>query len=110
MGKKIVILEDDLDYREVLVKLLEGAGYEVFGGTTGFDIVTKVVEEKPDLILIDLMLPGIPGNKVVDAFQKQDVLSGVPVVILSSKDESEIAEAAKEVNAACWLKKPVDKE
>lgn len=106
--KRIVILEDDQDYREVLTKQLENAGHEVVGVSTGFDIEEEIIEKTPDLILLDLMLPLIEGKKVIDLFRAKEVIKNVPVIIISSKDESEIKQAAEGLNAVGWFKKPVD--
>jgi DNA-binding response OmpR family regulator len=107
--KKIAILEDDKDYREVLIETLKNEGFDVYGAPTGHEIVEKMVKEKPDLILLDLVLPKILGVDVISVFQKKDVIAGVPIIVMSSKDEAEIKEAAEKVNAAGWLKKPVEK-
>lgn len=110
--KRIAILEDDKDYREVLMNILKGAGYEVYGEESGYDIVKSVVDNKPDLIILDLMLPMIDGEQVMEVFKNKGVLSSdeMPVVVLSSKDESEIKRAAEKVGASAWMKKPVEKE
>ena len=107
---RIVVLEDDKDYREVLTQILEDAGHEVFGAETGFDIVDELVHGSPDLILLDLVLPTLSGDSVIDLFKKKDVIREVPVIILSSKDEEEIKAAADKISAAGWLRKPVDKD
>ncbi|MFH1415181.1 MAG: response regulator [Elusimicrobiota bacterium] len=109
---KIAVLEDDRDYREVLTKMLEEAGYEVFSAATGFDMVNEMVNEPPDLILLDLQLPLINGEKVMGMFQQKEVLPAgkIPVIILSSKDEGEIKAAAQKLNAVQWFRKPVEKK
>lgn len=106
--KRIAVLEDDQDYREVLTKSLENAGYEVIGASTGFEMVQDIIEKEPDLILLDLMLPMVDGNKVVDLFKEKEMIKDVPVIVISSKDESEIKKAAEGMNAVGWFQKPVD--
>ena len=101
-GKNIVLIEDDPGYLEVLTEILTGEGYNVTSGQTGFDLVDNMVDEKPDLVITDLMLP--------DLSQKRDVLEGVPVIVLSSRDEEDIRDAAKRLNAVEYMKKPVDNQ
>jgi len=109
-GKNIVLIEDDPGYLEVLTEILTGEGYNVTSGQTGFDLVDNMVDEKPDLVITDLMLPDLSGDKIVSTFQKRDVLEGVPVIVLSSRDEEDIRDAAKRLNAVEYMKKPVDNQ
>ncbi|MBN2406364.1 MAG: response regulator [Elusimicrobia bacterium] len=106
--KRIAILEDDDNYREILTERLSGEGYEVIGAASGFDIVREVMTKNPDLIIVDLVLPDVAGNKVIEMFNKKDVIKNVPVIVISSKDKQEIKSAAKEIKAVSWLQKPVD--
>lgn len=108
MKKRIAILEDDPDYREILTKLLENEGFEVFVAPTGFEIVNEIVRKQPDLILLDLMLPELSGEKVIDLFKTKEVIKDIPVIIISAKDKSEIKKAAKEIKAVAYFIKPVD--
>ena len=108
MGKKIAIIEDDQDILKLLTVVLQGRGYEVYGAANGLDIVPKLVAEKPDLLIVDLMLPMVEGERLVETFHKKEVTSGVPVVILSAKSEDEIRKAAAAMGARAWLKKPFE--
>jgi DNA-binding response OmpR family regulator len=109
-GKNIVIIEDDQGYLEVLTQVLSQEGYNVITGETGFDLVDSMVDDRPDLIITDLMLPDLSGDKIVGTFQKRDVLAGVPVIVISSRDEEDIREAAKTLNAVDYMRKPVDNQ
>lgn len=110
MMKRIAVLEDDQDYREVLIKYLRNAGYEVIGASAGIEIVKEIMEKEPDLILLDLMLPMVDGEKVIDLFKQKEVIKDIPVIIISSKDESEIKKTAEKINAVSWFQKPVDND
>ncbi|MFH1414948.1 MAG: response regulator [Elusimicrobiota bacterium] len=106
--KTIAIIEDDRDYLQVLTDILEKEGFSVFGASNGFEIINDMVENKPDLIITDLKLPELDGDKVMAAFQDRDVIKGVPILVISSKDEEDIKTAAKKIDAVAYLKKPVD--
>jgi len=108
--KKVAIIEDDRNVLNLLKVILKDEGYEVYGAPTGIEIVNQLVNEKPDLIILDLMLPLLPGEKVIDTFQQKDVITGVPVIVISGKEEKEIKESAKEIGAVAYIKKPVDRE
>ncbi len=106
--KKIAIIEDDINLLQLLKTVLKEEGYEVYGATTGIDLVNQLVNNKPDLILLDLMLPLVPGEKVINAFLQKDLLTDVPVIIISGKEEKETKKAAKEIGAVAYLKKPIN--
>ena len=108
--KKVAIIEDDRNNLNLLKVILKDEGYEVYGAPTGIEIVNQLVNKKPDLIILDLMLPLLPGEKVIDAFQQKDVITGVPVIVISGKEEKEIKESAKEIGAVAYIKKPVDRQ
>ncbi len=107
--KNIVIIEDDRDYLEVLTELLKTEGYEVYGAETGFDVIERMVDKKPDLVITDLKLPHISGEQVMQVFKDKDVIEGVPVLVISSMDEDDIKEASEKIGAKAYIQKPVDK-
>ncbi len=110
MARTIAVIEDDLDYQEVLAEILKKAGYEVYTAVSGYEIVMDIINRKPDLILVDLMLPAVTGDKVIEAFRKKNIIEEIPVILISSKDEPEIKKVAENISAVAYLKKPVDSE
>lgn len=82
MAKKILIIEDDKFLRELISQKLGKEGYEIMEAVDGEEGMESVEKEKPDLILLDLILPGIDGFEVL-ARIKQDS-SAPPVVVLSN--------------------------
>lgn len=110
MKKTIAIIEDDRDHLELFQKPLEKEGYEVYGAATGFGIIEKMGDKKPDLIILDLKLPALDGEDVVNVFQEKDFTAGIPIIIISSKDAGEIKKAAEKMGASAWVEKPVTNE
>ncbi|OGS21138.1 MAG: hypothetical protein A3J83_00775 [Elusimicrobia bacterium RIFOXYA2_FULL_40_6] len=108
--KKIAVIEDDRNLLELLKKILTNEGYEVLGAPTGSDLAKKVIDNKPDLIITDLGLPLLAGEKVIEVFQKKDIDYMVPVIVMSAKEEWEIKEAAEHIGAVKYLEKPVNPE
>jgi len=84
MAKKILIVEDDKFLRELIVKKLSSEGYEVPEAVNGEEGVKKIEEEKPDLVLLDLILPGMDGFEVLTQIKKNSELAQIPVIILSN--------------------------
>lgn len=110
MTGKIAVIEDDRNLLNLLKKILEKAGYEVFGAPTGSDIAKLIIDNKPDLFLTDLGLPLLQGEKVIEVFYKKAIEYMVPVIVMSAKEEKEIKQAAEQIGAVAYLKKPVNPE
>lgn len=101
--KKILIIEDEKDLRFFLTKALKGEGFETleaFDGEEGIEIAKK---EKPDLILLDLLLPGINGYEVLTKLKKDPFLEQIPVIILSNLGQSEEIEKGMKLGAIDYL-------
>jgi len=110
MAKKIVIIEDDIDLLETVKIRLEKEGFTVVGASTGIEVVNDIINEKPNLILLDLNLFDLDGDIVAQVFQRKEIIEGVPIIIMSAKEESEIKAAAAKIKAVDYLKKPFDQQ
>jgi len=87
---------------------LQKEGFTVACGATGIEVVNDIVNEKPGLVLLDLNLPDLDGDIVAQVFQKKEIIEGVPIIIMSAKDEKEIKAAAAKIKAVDYVKKPFD--
>lgn len=103
MAKKILIIEDDKFLRELIAKKLVKDGYDTVEAIDGEEGVKKVREEKPDLILLDLILPGIDGFEVLARIKEDTAVSRIPVIILSNLGQREDVERGLELGAADYL-------
>ncbi len=103
MAKKILIIEDDKFLRELIVKKLVKEGYEISEAVDGEEGVKKVKEEKPDLVLLDLILPGIDGFEVLSRTKEDPALSQIPVIILSNLGQKEDVERGLGLGAVDYL-------
>jgi DNA-binding response OmpR family regulator len=83
--KRIAIIEDDQDIVELIKYNLEKIALEVIEAYDGEEGLNLVKTKLPDLIILDLMLPKIDGYEVLRILKKEDILSNIPVVILSAK-------------------------
>jgi DNA-binding response OmpR family regulator len=110
MSSKIVIIEDDLDLLETIKLRLEKEGFEVKGAPTGIELVNDIVNNKPALVLLDLNLPDLDGDIVAQVFQKKEIISGVPIIIMSAKEELEIKKAVEKIKAVDYVKKPFNQD
>lgn len=103
MPKKILIIEDDKFLRELIAKKLIKEDYETSEAVDGEEGIKRVKEEKPDLILLDLILPGIDGFEVLSRIKEDPVLSRIPVIILSNLGQKEDVERGLELGAIDYL-------
>jgi DNA-binding response OmpR family regulator len=85
MPKKIVYIEDDVEMTYLMKMILERKGYEIISTNNGVDGCDLVIEENPDLILLDLMMPDIDGWDVYHQLKSNVSTQSIPVVIISAK-------------------------
>ncbi len=103
MAQKILIVEDDKFLRELIVKKLAKEGYEVSEAIDGEEGIKKIKSEKPDLILLDLILPGMDGFEVLSKMKDDPLLSSIPVIILSNLGQKEDVEKGLKLGAIDYL-------
>lgn len=110
MSKKqrILIVEDETGLVEMMKMRLEAADFEVisaYDGQEGLDVAKK---EKPDLVILDLMLPKMDGYKVCGLLKKDARYARIPVIIFTAKAQEEDIKLGQEVNADVYITKPFD--
>ena len=100
---KILIVEDDKFLRELLVRKLEGEGFNTIIAIDGDEGFRKVKEESPQLILLDLILPGIDGFEVLKNIKSDQAIAKIPVIILSNLGQKEEVEKGLRAGADDYL-------
>ncbi len=103
MTKKILIIEDDKFLRELITQKLIKEGYETSEAVDGEEGIKKIKEEKPDLVLLDLILPGIDGFEVLSKKREDSNLAQIPVIILSNLGQKEDVERGLKLGAIDYL-------
>jgi two-component system, OmpR family, phosphate regulon response regulator PhoB len=115
--KQILIVDDELDMRIFISTLLETSGYRPITCPNGRDGVSKARSIKPDLILLDVMMPGDGGVKMYRALKTDPELSAIPVIMITAVGRSSFTHYLNMLNAglphpvalpADYLEKPVD--
>jgi len=101
--KKILVVEDDKFLRELISRKLLGEGYNIVEAVDGEEGIRKIKEEKPDLILLDLILPGADGFEVLTKTKADESVSSVPVIILSNLGQKEDVERGLKLGAVDYL-------
>ena len=97
--EKILLIEDDKFLRELIIQKLGKEGYEVVEAAEGETGLAKMKEEKPNLVLLDLILPGIDGFEVLSRIKKVPSLVQIPVIILSNLGQEEDVRKGRELGA-----------
>ena len=80
---RVLVVEDDLDTRDLLTLILEDEGYYVDAVDDGRKVVDYVRNQRPDVITLDIGLPGMSGSAVLDDLEKDPVTAGIPVIVIS---------------------------
>jgi len=110
MGAKILLIDDEPDFVEMTKMRLESQDYEVETAFDGNSGVYAAQRESPDLILLDVMMPGVDGFAVLYELRKNSATRSIPVVMLTAKGEIESIFKAQELGAADYLIKPCEPE
>ncbi|MFZ6017674.1 MAG: response regulator [Nitrospirota bacterium] len=106
--KKILIVDDNRDSRELIVKILKGRGYQIIEAIDGEEALEKVVAERPDLILMDISIPKIDGYEVTRRLKAQEEFKGIPVVALTAHAMKGDREKALEAGCEGYISKPIN--
>jgi CheY-like chemotaxis protein len=106
--KSILVVDDDETIIKMVRMVLLSHGYSVLTAGTGEDGLQIARTQKPDLILLDVILPGVKGREVCKQLKEDPALKDIPVVFLTAKDSPEDIQAEKDVGAAAHLTKPVN--
>jgi two-component system phosphate regulon response regulator PhoB len=106
MMKKILVIEDEIDLIKLLKYNLEKEGFKVAFTTNGSLALAEVRREMPDMIILDLMLPGVDGLEVCRQLRRNDSFSRVPVLIISAKSEETDRVIGLEIGADDYVTKP----
>lgn len=105
-GEKVLIIDDELHIVELLKYNLESNGYKSIYALNGKEGLNLVFEKKPDLILLDVMLPEMDGFDVCKAIKKEKDLEGIPIIMLTAKGEEFDKILGLELGADDYITKP----
>lgn len=103
MGYKILIADDEAEIRNVLRLYLEIDGYEVVEAENGLEALEKIQKERPDLVILDIMMPGLDGFRVLRNIREHN---NIPVIMLSAKDADADKILGLDLGADDYITKP----
>lgn len=106
--QKILIIEDDQALVKSLSRRLEAAGYEVDSVSDGFAALEKIHNEKPNLVILDLMLPEVDGYKVCRMLKFDEAYKDTPVIMLTGRTQEEDRNKGLRMGADAYIIKPFE--
>lgn len=104
-ARRVLVVDDDRDLCDLLSDFLADEGYEVTRAYLGQDAIEAALRDAPDAVLLDLMLPDVPGLAVGHALRDAVGTRDVPIVIISG-DRAALARSTQELSATSFLEKP----
>jgi len=106
MSKRILVVEDHEDNRQILRILLAGAGFDMLEAWDGEAALTTAASERPDLILMDIQLPGLTGYEVTRRLKADPLLRAIPIIAVTSYALSGDEGKATEAGCDAYVTKP----
>jgi len=104
------VIDDDLHTRDLLTRLLSQKGYQVESLATGQQAVDKLTQIRPSLVLLDILLPDLDGYRLCQELKANPLTQDIPIIFLSSLDDSLDRVKAFQVGAADYIAKPFASE
>ena len=108
--KRILVVDDSATERHMLKDLLTKAGYDVVSSENGEDAIVKARQVKPDLILMDVVMPGLNGFQATRAISRDPETKSIPVIMCTSKSQETDRIWGLRQGARDYVVKPVDRE
>jgi len=110
LSQSVLVVDDEPMARTLLRLMLVRAGFEVSEAENGFDALEKVGGNLPDLILLDVMMPGMDGFTVCQKVRAREETADLPIIMLSAKTDSDSINRGLLVGATKYLTKPISPE
>ncbi|GAF69216.1 unnamed protein product [marine sediment metagenome] len=108
--KKILVVEDNEINIYLCSRIIKSSGYEVIEARSGEEGVELTIKEKPDLIIMDIQLPGIDGYEATKRLRKSEADGEIPIIALTSYAMAEDKKKALKAGCTGYIKKPINPE
>lgn len=107
-GETILIVEDNPLNMELVADILDAHGYQIIQATSGKDAIAKVEQNLPNLVLMDIQLPGLDGLTVTGILKDNPKTAGIPIIALTAHAMRGDEERAKQAGCDGYISKPID--
>jgi CheY-like chemotaxis protein len=105
---RVLVVDDEPSNVELIVRRLSGNGYETLTASNGHDAIAVAIKEQPDLILMDIMMPGLDGWQATKLLKGDPKTANIPVVFVTARDRPEDVAAGFEAGGMMYVNKPVE--
>ena len=105
---KVIIVDDDRDTREMLTLAMELEGFDVSQAANGLRLISAMHVDRPDVILLDVMMSWIDGFELCRAIKKNETFHDIPVIFVSARKSADDERAGIEAGAIDYFSKPLD--
>ena len=106
--RTVLIVEDQIEMRAIATAYLERQGYRVLAADNGADAVHQARTERPDLIFMDVSIPGMDGIRATAEIKRDPATRAIPVVIVTAHPYGSVGKRAMDAGCDGWLNKPCD--
>ncbi|MBU3911053.1 MAG: response regulator [Candidatus Omnitrophica bacterium] len=106
--KKILVVDDDPDLLKMLKLRIESEGYEFLSVQDGEDMIREMRAKRPDVVLLDIMLPKLDGYTALREMRKEESFKDTPVIILTAKERKKVGDLFAFEKVAFFVEKPFD--
>lgn len=110
LSQAVLVVDDEPMARTLYRLMLVRAGFEVFEAEDGYDALDKVKLHPPDVMILDVMMPGIDGFQVCEELRRQELTASLPIIMLSAKTDLDSVNRGLRAGATKYLTKPVSPE
>jgi len=110
MAKKVLVVDDEPYMIEMIRPRLVNSGYDVISAVTGEDCLAKAEKERPDLILLDILLPGMSGIEVLKRLKSNKQTRNIPVIMVTALAGKDTETKGLESGATYFISKPFDSQ
>jgi two-component system cell cycle response regulator DivK len=108
LPKKILVVDDNQDSRELVVKVLKNKGYEMVEAVDGEEAIEKAIAERPNLILLDISIPKLNGYEVTQKLKDMEEFENIPIVALTAHAMKGDRKKALEAGCEGYITKPIN--
>lgn len=105
--KTVLIIEDEADAAELFAEMMRVSGFRVLKTSSSTPALSLIATEKPDLVILDIMMPEISGLDLLREMRQDSALASIPVVVVSAKSMPADIKIGMEAGASMYLTKPV---
>ncbi len=105
--KTVLIIEDEEDAAELFAEMMRVSGFRVLKTSSSTPALTLITAEKPDIVILDIMMPEISGLDILRQMRQDPALASVPVIVVSAKSMPADIKIGMEAGASTYLTKPV---